>query len=97
MAELTYARDLYYRDSRRTPAWRVAAAALAVVTPAAAVIGALYAFLIANVAIVGHITVLVAAAVLLLAGFAAGLGALNATLLRRAGVRSIVVWWIVAG
>ena len=88
MAELGYARELYYRHSNRTPPGRVVLA-LALTVPAAALIGALYAVLAYNIPRLRDMFVVVGAAVALLAAFAFSVAGVTAWLLRLAKVRTV--------
>ena len=95
MTELSYARELYYRGSGRVPLGRLAVAALAV-TAAAAGAGAVYAVIIANVARLGDMLYVAAAAPLVLAAFAFGAGGATGGILKRARVHNPLLWWVVA-
>ena len=95
MAELSYARELYYRGARGVPAGRFAVALLAV-TAASAAAGTAYSLVIANVARLGDMFYVGVAAALLLLAFALGTGAATGGILRRARVHRPALWWTLA-
>jgi hypothetical protein len=95
MTQLDYARTLYYRHSGKTPLVRLLTALLTI-TPVAAAAGALYAVLAANLPILSIDKIVVVAAILLMMGFAFGVGGLTGKMLLWARVRNMAMVWAVA-
>jgi len=95
MTQLDYARTLYYRHSGKTPLVRLLTALLTI-TPVVAAAGALYAVLAANLPILSIDKIVVVAAILLMMGFAFGVGGLTGKMLLWARVRNMAMVWAVA-
>jgi hypothetical protein len=81
VGELSYARELYYRSSARTPAWRVVLALL-LTCAGGALVGTLYAIASRQVIRLADMFLVTGAAVALLVGFAFLAAGLTAGLLR---------------
>jgi hypothetical protein len=81
VGELSYARDLYYRSSARTPAWRVMLA-LVLTAAGGALVGVLYAIASRYVILLHDMFLVTGAAVAVLVGFAFLSAGLTAGLLR---------------
>jgi hypothetical protein len=81
VGELSYARDLYYRSSARTPAWRILLA-LVLTGVGGALVGVLYAIASRYVINLHDMFLVIGAAVAVLVGFAFLAAGLTAGLLR---------------
>ena len=90
MTQLDYARTLYYRHSGKTPPARLLTALLTI-TPAIIVAGALYALIAANLPILSVDKLVLVAAMLLMMGFAIGVGGLTGKMLLWARVRNMAI------